>query len=192
MKYPATLFGISLLAILVNAATAPTSGAAPASLERGSRVVASVQANKASRLSVVEHQKDDGNLSVVIEGADGRKLRNDVLVAALDRDEEDVSSYNVSARKLANGQLEIRSVKDWGTSNWSYGYTVSFRDGAYQLDHFDYKLDSPKKHGNCSLDLAKASAVVNGRTRSFTVPEQAFEQADGIELERICQQLGMN
>lgn len=192
MKFAAFLFATSIVTILVSSLTVKASDSRPL-LERGNRVVASIAAGKGTqKLAVVEHPRDDGNLSLEITAPDGRKLRNDNLISALDRDEDDVTSYNVSAQSDAAGGFVISSVKDWGTANWSYGYTVSFRDGGYHLSRFDYKLESHKKHGTCSLDLASGGAVVNGRSMTFEVPADQIDRVDGIDLERICSQLGMN
>ena len=182
------------LAFLILAAA---SSAHAETAERGSRVVASVAAgfgpkSAAPKVTVREHAEDDGNLSLVIEGAHGMKLTNDNLISALERDEEDVSSYHVSTQVERGGGLRISSVKDWGSNLWSYGYTVAFRDGGYHLARFEYKVSSRTKHGTCSLDLASGGAIVNGHETSFSVATDKIDRVDGIELERICQSLGMN
>ncbi|MGZ3661227.1 MAG: hypothetical protein ACXVB9_07420 [Bdellovibrionota bacterium] len=161
-----------------------------AALPRGSRVVSSLEAR---HMLISEHPQDDGNLRLVIVNGQGRKIQNDNLIGALDRDEDDVNSYNVSMKLDQSGAVVVSSQKDWGTSSWAYHYTIAQHQNGYVVSGFDYSfLSRDKKSGKCSLNLLSGKAVVNGRAQKFAAPDTSLEQADGLELQQICQKLGAN
>jgi hypothetical protein len=165
--------------------------------ERGSRTVASFTGDldrdgAAENVTIREHAADDGNLALLLADGKGRELANDHLVGALDRDESDVSTYGVSLKTNAAGSLVVTSAKDWGTSLWANTYTIAYRAGAFVLAGYDYEFQYRERSGRCSLDLLTGKARVNGKSKRFPVPKNSLAEADGLELLKLCQDLGTN
>ena len=157
--------------------------------ERGHRTVSFLEIGKAWHATISEHPQDDGNLRLVIEGAGGQKVQSDTLVGALEQNESDVASYHVSLEPGAAGSVVVSSLKDWGSLNYSYRYTIAPNAGGYVVAAFDYSLKRPKKALKCSLDLLKGQAMVDGRAHKFSAPTTSLAKADGLELEQICEDL---
>ena len=164
------------------------------SLERGSRIVTSMDAKigpegSLTKVILREHPEDDGLLDLVLQNSELGTLQSRKLIYALDRDEEDVSSYGVSVKQMPNGSFSVSAVKDWGTSVWSNRYVISFRNGDFLLSGYDYEFSYREKSGKCSLNLLKGDALVNGRHREISAAKISLENADGLDLLKTCQEL---
>jgi hypothetical protein len=158
--------------------------------ERGHRLVS---ANDWNHLQLSEHPQDDGNLSLLLDDGAGHKIQNDSLVGALDSQDDSVASYNVSVKNSAGDSVVVSSVKNWGTSNWEFRYQLARSDSRFVVSRFDYTFKKrDKRIGSCSLDLVGGQALVNGRARTFTLPDVSLAHADGLELQGICERLGAN
>ena len=165
--------------------------------ERGSRVIATFSTDldgdqKNDSVLLREHAEDDGLLDLVAELCNGKKVLNPKLVYALDRDESDVSTYGISLSVNSAGSLVIEAVKDWGTSNLSNKYVIAHRNGELVVAGYDYAFSYREKGGSCSLNLLTGKAIVNGRTKKFEVPKHSLADAEGLELLKLCQDLGAN
>jgi hypothetical protein len=158
--------------------------------ERGHRLVSTSAWN---HLQLAEHPQDDGNLSLFLDDEAGQKIQNDSLVGALDREDDNVASYNVSVKNTSGDSVVVSSTKNWGTSNWEFRYHLARSESRLVVSRFDYTFKKrDKRTGSCSLDLVGGQALVNGRVRAFSIPDVSLAHADGLELQGICERLGAN
>ena len=115
-------------------------------------------------------EADPDQLNFVVQFGNGIKLQNNKLVRKSGLNE----SSGLSLKLLANGSVLVRSVKDWGTSNWVSDIYLSFREGKLKISGFDHEWYYRERGGKCEFNLLSSIATINKKKIQMPKEDMAF------------------